>query len=130
MIKIETMFPNRLIVCGLDEGNVVLFIENLLKHAWMEHDIPGGMRVVKQGKKLSLDMLPKDFDADKIAKKTSEKGVLMLERIGAVNMFLNMWVNRTGGANPQIKVDIDRFSYEKDGNNLVRVVNDALSTLE
>jgi len=53
----------------------------------------------------------------------------MLERIGPVNVWLNLWVSKDEGTNPQIKVDIDKYKYEKDGDNLSSAVNKAINEL-
>jgi len=130
MAYIDSKFSGRVIVCDLDESNIQHFMRSLLKYVWLEHDIPDGMRVVGSGSKLTLDMLPPNFDLEAVADKATEKGILMLERIGAVSVWINLWITKSQGTNPQIKVDIDKYKYEKDGDNLSSVVNKAIAGLD
>ena len=130
MVHIDSKFSGRVIVCGLDDDNIQGFTRSLLKHVWLEHNIPDGMRVVGSGTKLTLDMLPPKFDLEAVADKAVAKNILMLERIGAVNLWLNMFITRSEGTDPQIKVDIDKYKYEKDGDNLSSAVNKAIADLD
>lgn len=129
MVYIDTKFSGRVIVCGLNDNNIHKFMRNLIKNVWLEHNIPDGMRMVGSGNKLCLDMLPKNIDLNDIADNAAEKGILMLERIGPVNVWLRLWITKDEGSNPHIKVDIDKFNYEKDGDNLLFVVNKSIAEL-
>jgi len=129
MVYIDSKFSGRVIVCGLKGNNINQFMRSFLKHVWLEHNIPDGMKMVGSGNKLTLDMLPKNIDLNDIADKAVDKGILMLERIGPVNVWLNLWVSKDEGTNPQIKVDIDKYKYEKDGDNLSSAVNKAINEL-
>jgi hypothetical protein len=130
MIYIDQKFSGKTIVCGLNEDNIKEFLRNLIKHVWMDHDIPDGMRYVGSGTKLTLDMLPNNFNLEQVADRAADKHILMLERIGPVGVYLNLWITKDQGTNPNIKVDIDKFNYESDGNNLNSVVNKAIQDTE
>jgi len=129
MVYIDNKFSGRLIVCGLNDNNIRQFMRNFIKNVWLEHKIPDGMRMVGSGTKLTLDMLPKNIDLNQIADRAVDKGILMMERIGGVNIWLNLWVTKSEGSNSQIKVDIDKYKYEKDGDVLLSVVNNSIKEL-
>ncbi len=122
-MRLELTFPNKIIVCGLNDNTIIPFLEGLLKYVWITHDIPEASRNINQGKKLTLDMLPKNFDISTVAKDAFKKGIVMFDRIGVVNVWLKAFIVRTQGTKPEIKVEIDKFSYEKDGDCLQSVLN-------
>jgi len=127
MIHIDTKFSGKVIICGLNDDNVKPFTRKLLKHIWLDHDIPGGMKFVGSGQKLTLEMLPANFKLNDVADNAVDKGLLMLERIGGVNVWVKLFVTKVQGTNPQTKIYIDKYEYEKEGANLSLVVNKAIN---
>ena len=130
MIYIDTKFSGRVIICGLNETNVKSFTKELITNIWLEHSIPDGMRKVGSGNKLTLEMLPPNYDIEAVSNRAVDKGILMIERIGSVNIWLNMFIVRSQGTDHQIKIDIDKYKYEKDGANLSAVVNKTIKNYE
>ena len=84
---------------------------------------------IKEDKKLSLDLLPKGFNIDEVAINAFKKGVLFYERIGIVNIWINMVITKTIGKDGKYKIEIDKFAYEKDGHSLKSVVDSSLENL-
>lgn len=128
-MKIDTTFPSKFIIKELDENQVIPFLAAFVKNAWMEHDIPEGNRKVKENKKLTLDHLPKDFNINDVAEKSFKKGILHLDRIGFVNIWISLIITKATGIHPGYKIEIDKFSYEKDGHSLKNVVDKSLSEI-
>lgn len=129
MIRIDTKFSGRTIVCGLNDDNIKPFMRSLLKNIWLERNIPDSMKTVGSGNKLTLDMLPSNINLNEIADKAVDKKILMLERIGAISLWLNLWITKTEGTNPDIKVDIDKYEYEKNGDNISSPINNAIKEI-
>jgi len=128
MVSVNNIFMNKTIVCGLDKDNVSNFMSNLIKNAWLDQDIPDGMRDVKGDKTMTLDMLPKDFDVDDVVSGAVKKGILMLDRIGVVGVNLTAWINKIEFSN-ELRVEIDKANYEKDGKSLLAIVNKSIKEL-
>jgi hypothetical protein len=127
-MKIDKTFPTKIIASDLEESEVVPFIKALIECAWTDQDVPGGMRKVGCGKKLTLDMLPKTFDATVQAKNAYKRKLLNLERIGGVFIDLKLVVAQK--ANSKYEVNIDKFSYEKDGAILESIANQAMKMIQ
>ena len=128
-MQIDTTFPSKLIINYMEEAQAIPFIKNFIKFAWLQHDAPEGFKKIKEDKKLSLDLLPKGFNIDEVAINAFKKGVLFYERIGIVNIWINMVITKTIGKDGKYKIEIDKFAYEKDGHSLKSVVDSSLENL-
>jgi len=125
-MNIDLTFPSKIFIKGFKDEQVPIFIKNFIQNAWMEHDAPENMRPIKGAKKLTLEMLPKDFNVDEIVVKAMKKGLLFYDKIGTVNVWINLLISKAAGTNPGYKIEIDKFAYEKDGNNLKSVIDKSL----
>ena len=118
MLKIETVFANKIIINGISEDKLQEFVEFMIKYTWVNAKLPGSARFVKEAEKPTLDKLPKGFSVKDTAERAIKRGVLVLESLGPVYVGLNVRITNTKtGANPCIKVDIDKFLYERDDRN-------------
>jgi hypothetical protein len=115
MLKVETTFANKVIVSGIQEDKLQRFVEFLIKYTWMNSKLPGNARFVKEAENPGLDKLPKTFSIKDSAERAIKRGVLILESLGPVYVGLNARItNVKTGVNPCVKVDIDKFVYERD----------------
>lgn len=128
-MKTDTTFPSKFIINDFKEAQVVSFLKGFIKYAWQDHDVPEGHRMVKESKKLSLEMLPKDFNIDDIAKRAFKKGIMHFDKIGVVNVWISLVITKTAGTNPAYKIEIDKYSYEKDGHSIKSIVEQALAEI-
>ncbi len=128
-MNIETIFPSKIIVKDLSEKECLLFLSAFIKNVWLDHDLPGGMRKVGDGKKLTLEHLPKDFDSNAFAKRAVEKKQVLCKKIGIVDVNIDLVINIVSGVNPGYKIEINKFVYEVDGHNLLQVVKKTISEL-
>ena len=127
-MQIDTTFPSKYIINYIKEEQLLQFIKNFIKFAWIQHDAPEGFRKVKENKRLSLDLLPKNFDIDTVAETAVKKGVLYYEKIGVINMWINLVITKPAG-NKGYKIELDKFSYEKDGHSLKSVIDAAIENI-
>jgi len=130
MITVDKTFQGKLIVKGMVEEDLQKFVSNLIINGWTDRKIPSGMKFVNSGEKLTVEMMPKNFNIEETASKAVKKGIMMLEKIGVVDFGLSLRITRTNqGANPTIRVELDKYEFEKDGNPLDGVVNKSIKNL-
>lgn len=118
MLKSETVFANKVIISGLTEENVQEFVEFLIKFSWVKSKLPANARFVKEAENPTLEKLPKTFSIKETAERGIKRGILILETIGPVYLGINARItNMKTGANVGVKIDIDKFLYERDDRN-------------
>ncbi len=130
MVSVDKTFQGKLIIKGLSEDKLVSFIRGLIINGWTDRKIPSTMKFVNSGEKLTLEMLPKNFNVTEQAEKAVKRGLLVLDKIGVVDFGLSLRVTRTtDGANPTIRVELDKFEFEKDGNSIEPVITKTLKEI-
>lgn len=118
MLKSETVFANKVIISGITEETVQEFMEFLIKFSWVKSKLPPNARFVKEAENPTLEKLPKTFSIKETAERAIKRGILVLETIGPVYLGINARItNIKTGANSGVKVDIDKFLYERDDRN-------------
>lgn len=133
-MKIDVKFPNKIILMTNDKQKVISFIKEFFKQAWLDHDIPSDMRKVKDPKKLTLDMLPKDFQLSKIEEiannfKDNSLNSIKYPKIGVVSVNIDILISPKTKLCQEYKIMIDKFEYEKDGHNLMSVINKTIANI-
>ena len=129
MASIDKTFAGKLIIKNLTEKKAEVFLERLIMNAWEDHPVPPSMRLVKASAKLDSSMLPKDFSVKDAAKGALKKGLLRLDKVGIVPLYLNLLVTKQAGTSPTVRIEIDKFEYEKEGNSLDNIVNKTISQI-
>ncbi len=118
MLKAETVFANKVIISGITEDKLQEFVEFLIRFTWVNSKLPASARNVKEAWFPTLEKLPKTFSIADTSARAVKRGALVLENLGPVYLGLNVRITNTKtGANPSIKVDIDKFLYERDDRN-------------
>jgi hypothetical protein len=115
MLKVETVFTNKVIILGLKEEELPGFLEFMIEYAWVHTKVPAAFRNVKESEYAVLEKLPKTFNIKETVQRAIKRSALIMENVGPIYVGLNVRVNnmRTG-VNPGIKVEIDKFIFERD----------------
>lgn len=115
MLKLETVFQNKIIITGVKEPELQKFVEFMIEYAWTHTKVPANLRQVKEAQYPSLDKLPKTFNIKETAERAIKRSALIMETVGAVYVGLNARVhNMKTGANTGIKIEVDKFVFERD----------------
>lgn len=115
MLKIETIYTNKVIISGLQEDILQKFIEHMIEFAWVNSKLPGSARFVKESEYATLEKLPKNFSIKETAERAVKRNALVFETLGPVYVGLSVKIMKNSlGVNPTIKIDIDKFLFERD----------------
>ena len=131
VITLQTVFTNKTIINGVKKDKLEKFVTFLLEQIWVNSEIPGTARKVRESKHPSVAALYKAFDVDSAVKRGIARGAIHIDMIGQIEIGLQMKINVVDNtATPFTQIEIDKFMYERDNRskNLVKILLSMLET--
>jgi len=114
-ITLETVFTDKVIICGVDKKKLEKFVTFLLEQIWINSKVPGAVRKVTESKNPSIAALYDAIDVEAVVSRAIERGALFVDNIGPIEIGLNMKINVVENtATPSVRIEIDKFVYERD----------------
>jgi len=114
-ITLQTVFKDKIIICGVEKNKLEKFITFLLEQIWMNSKVPGAVRKVKESRSPSVAALYDAMNVKSVVAKALDKQGLFIENIGPIEIGLKMKINVVDNtATPSVRIEIDKFVFERD----------------
>ena len=130
-ITLQTVFMDKVIICGVEKDKLEKFVTFLLEQIWMNSKVPGAVRKVNESKNPSVAALYEAVDVKALVSRALDRNALFIDNIGPIEIGLKMKINVVENtATPSTRIEIDKFVYERDDRdkNLIKLLQGIIST--
>lgn len=128
-IKVDTTFTTSVLVKNIPYEKLDLFLSLFIKQTWQSKNVPDSQRTVGDPKKLTLSMLPHNYNIEKVAQQAVKRGLLVINQIGNIIMDIDAMITFYQPTNSYI-VQINKVKFESYGDlTLIPVVNETLKLM-